>query len=185
MNQLFTVLHFLAQYIAAPTALHAFPAQDNGLVDLGYAKHIPIYINTTASGERVAIYKNIRFANAPTGYLRFRKPDTSLPIQDGLQNGKASMSDSTCISTAPWMVPFPGINGTTFGVEDCLFLDVYVPEEVKPGDYVPVLQWFTGSGYAFGGKEYFISPMGLFDRIKAAGLGKFIFVANNYRQVFE
>lgn len=28
------------------------------------------------------------------------------------------------------------------------------------------------AAYAFGGKEYFISPMGLFNRIKAAGLGK-------------
>lgn len=175
----------MAQYITASKISHACPSSSNGLVDLGYAKHIPTHINTTASGERVAIYKNIRFANAPAGNLRFRKPDTNLPVQDGVQDGKASMSDSTCISTAPWMVPFPSINGTSFGVEDCLFLDVYVPQGVKPGDGVPVLHWFTGSAYAFGGKEYFISPLGLFDRIKAAGLGKFIFVANNYRRVLD
>ncbi|KAJ3492194.1 hypothetical protein NLG97_g5451 [Lecanicillium saksenae] len=181
MKQLVFVAQLLAQYFYVSTASPTCPPPSNGLVDLGYARHVPTYINTTASGERVAVYKNIRFANSPTGDLRFRKPDTNLPKQTGVQDGKASISDSTCISTAPWMVPFPGINGTTFGVEDCLFLDVYVPEGVKPGDNVPVLQWFTGTAYAFGGKEYFINPIGLFDRIKSAGLGNFIFVANNYR----
>ncbi len=185
MKQILVVAQFLVQYFATSTALPTCPTRNKGLVDLGYAKHIPTYVNTTASRERVAIYKNIRFANSPSGNLRFRKPDTNLPTQDGVQDGEASMADSTCISTAPWMVPFPEINGTTFGVEDCLFLDVYVPEEVRPGDKVPVLHWFAGSAYAFGGKEYFINPIGLFDRINAAGVGKFIFVANNYRQVIQ
>ncbi|KAJ6786238.1 hypothetical protein PWT90_04910 [Aphanocladium album] len=182
MKQLLLVVaQLLAQCFRTSTASPACPAPSNGLVDLGYAKHVPTYINTTASGQRVAVYKNIRFGNSPTGDLRFRKPDTNLPMQVGVQDGKASISDSTCISTAPWMVPFHDINGTTFGVEDCLFLDVYVPEDMKPGDNVPVLQWFTGTAFAFGGKEFFVNPIGLFDRIRAAGLGKFIFVANNYR----
>ncbi|KAM3501949.1 hypothetical protein MY10362_005189 [Beauveria mimosiformis] len=181
MKQLLLVAQFLTQYISASSASFPYPPHNSGLVDLSYAKHVPTYINTTVSGARVAVYKNIRFANAPTGNLRFRKPDTNLPTQDGVQDGKASVQESTCISTAPWMVPFPDMNGTTFGVEDCLFLDVYVPEGVAPDDKVPVLQWFTGSAYSFGGKEQFINPMGLFDRIKAAGMGKFIFVANNYR----
>ncbi|TQV95176.1 lipase [Cordyceps javanica] len=181
MKQFLGVIQLLALGMVTSATASTCPSRNGGLVDLGYAKHVPTYVNTTASGERVAVYKNIRFANAPTGNLRFRKPDTALPTQDGVQDGKASKANSTCISTAPWMVPFPEINGTTFGVEDCLFLDVYVPQEVRPGDNVPVLHWFTGSAYAFGGKEYFINPLGLFDRIKAAGLGPFIFVANNYR----
>lgn len=164
-------------------AVSASPACTAGLVDLGYAKHVPTYTNVTASGQRVAIYKNIRFGNPPTGNLRFRKPDTNLHKQDGIQNGKATIGESTCISTAPWMVPFPDINGTTFGVEDCLFLDVYAPEGLKPGDNVPVLHYFVGSAYAFGGKEFFTDPMGLFDRMKVAGHKKFIFVVHNYRYV--
>ncbi|KAM3503180.1 hypothetical protein MY11210_008817 [Beauveria gryllotalpidicola] len=181
MKQLLVVAQFLMQYVSASSTSSPYPPHNSGLVDLGYAKHVPTYINTTASGMRVAVYKNIRFANAPSGNLRFRKPDTNLATQDGVQDGRASVPDSTCISTAPWMVPFSDMNGTTFGVEDCLFLDVYVPEGVAPDDKVPVLQWFTGSAYSFGGKEYFINPMGLLHRIKAAGMGTFIFVANNYR----
>ncbi|OAA51225.1 Carboxylesterase, type B [Beauveria brongniartii RCEF 3172] len=170
MKQLLLVAQFLTHNISASSASFPYPPHNSDLVDLGYAKHVPTYINTTISGARVAVYKNIRFANAPTGNLRFRKPDTNLPTQDGVQDGKASVPDSSCISTAPWMVPFPDMNGTTFGVEDCLFLDVYVPEGVAPDDRVPVLQWFAGSAYSFGGKEQFINPMGLFDRIKAAGM---------------
>ncbi|KAH6627988.1 Alpha/Beta hydrolase protein [Chaetomium tenue] len=153
---------------------------DDGLIDLGYAKHVPTYINTTASGQRVAVYKNIRFANPPTGNLRFRAPDTNLPHVDGVQDGKAS-PDLSCISSAPWFIPFPGLNGTTWGSEDCLFLDVYVPEGVKPGDDVPVLHNFHGSSYAFGNKEIFFYPMGLFDLAHKQNGGKFIAVANNYR----
>lgn len=182
MKQIFLLTQLLLQRLNLGLVFAGCPTEPKGLVNLGYAKHIPTFINTTASGQRVAIYKNIRFANSPTGNLRFRKPDTNLRKQHGIQDGKASIENSSCISTAPWMVPFPEINGTTFGVEDCLFLDVFVPEGVKAGDGVPVLQLFVGSAYAFGGKEYFFNPMGLFDRIKTAGHGKFIFVVNNYRQ---
>ncbi|SPN96553.1 uncharacterized protein DNG_00076 [Cephalotrichum gorgonifer] len=149
------------------------------LVDLGYAKHIPTHTNKTSSGHKVHIYKNIRFANSPTGTLRFRLPDTSLPKVDGIQDGSAPALSKDCISSAPAVAPFPPYNGTTWGQEDCLFLDVYVPDGVEPGDDVPVLHWFVGSAYAFGSKDMFVDPMGLFDLVDKDT--KFIFVANNYR----
>lgn len=161
-----------------------------GLIDLGYARHIPTSINTTASGLRVAIYNNIRFARSPTGNLRFRAPNTDLPHIDDIQDGTTSPdgpggpggpNDVSCISSAPWYIPFPGLNGTTWGQEDCLFLDVYVPEGVKPGDDVPVLHNFYGSAYAFGSKGTFFNPLGLFDAGERFNGGRFIAVANNYR----
>lgn len=114
--------------------------------------------------------------------MRFRKPDTDVSYQHGIQDGRDRLENSTCISTAPWQVPFP-VNGTTYGSEDCLFLDVYVPEGVKLGDNVPVLHWFVGSAYAFGSKEFLSNPMGIFDQMHTIGEEKFIFVANNYRFV--
>jgi carboxylesterase type B len=131
----------------------------------------------------VSVYKNIRFANPPTGNLRFRLPDTQLPKTPGIQDGNVPDLENDCISSAPPGAPFPPFNGTTWGREDCLFLDVYVPDNVKPDDSVPVLQWFTGSAFAFGSKEMFLSPLGLFDAMDEDS--KFILVANNYRSVNE
>lgn len=159
-----------------------YPFLPPGLVQLGYARHIPTYINTTTSGQRVTIYKNIRFANAPTGNRRFRAPDTKLPRVDAIQDGKLPWQSADCIASAPGYIPFPGLNGRTWGREDCLFLDVYVPEGVRPGDDVPVLHNFYGGAYSFGNKEMFFNPMGLFDLMHKENGGKFV-VANNYRFV--
>ena len=100
---------------------------------------------------------------------------------EGIQDGSYPPLYTDCISAAPPEVPFPRFNGTAWGREDCLFLNVIVPEGVKPGDNVPVLHWITGSAYAFGGKDSFLGPLGLIDGIKNNPNEKFIFVANNYR----
>ena len=150
------------------------------LVDLGYAKHIPTTTYTTTSGRNISLYKNIRFAKPPTGDLRFRLPDPNVSKIPDIQDGKVADEQSThCISSMPAVAPFPPYNGTTWGREDCLFLDVWVPDGIEPGDKVPVLHWFVGTAYAFGSKEMFVSPKGLFDMMSDDT--KFIFVANNYR----
>lgn len=156
-------------------------SEPKGLIDLGYAKHVPTSVNNTASGRKVSIYKNIRFANSPTGGLRFRHPDTHLPAEHETQDGNHPPMSLDCISSAPQSVPFPDLAGRTWGQEDCLFLDVYVPEGVEEGDDVPVLHFFVGSAYAFGSKDHWFSPMGLFEHMFEKYDGKFIFVANNYR----
>ena len=185
----FIMLFLLKFLLLFPIALPhlykaaASPLEDcdghHPVIDLGYAKHVPTFVNETKSGRKIFIYKNIRFANAPTGNLRFRRPDTDLPRSDGVQDGRVPWASTDCIASAPAQAPFPGINGTTWGYEDCLFLDVYVPENVKPGDKVPVLHNFFGSAYAFGSKEMWSSPMGLFDL--NSKYDKFIYVTNNYR----
>ncbi|THC90360.1 hypothetical protein EYZ11_010184 [Aspergillus tanneri] len=147
-------------------------------VDLGYATHVPTYINTTESGTRIGLYNNIRFAQQPTSSLRFRKPHTPPPSQHGIQDGRDRLFSSDCVSAAPPQVLFPTINGSAWGQEDCLFLNVWVPEGVRPGDNVPVIHWLHGSAYAFGSKDLF-NAMGLMDLIKRRE-DRFIFVASNY-----
>jgi carboxylesterase type B len=161
--------------IIITTAALQFP-----LVDLGYATHAPTYINTTASGTRVGLYNNIRFAQPPTGALRFRKPSTPPLSQEGIQDGRDRLFSTDCVNAAPGMVPFPGLNGSAWGQEDCLFLNVWVPEGVRPGDNVPVIHWLHGSAYAFGSKDLLINAMGLMDLIQKPE-DRFIFVASNYR----
>lgn len=71
--------------------------------------------------------------------------------------------------------------------EDCLQLDVVVPEEIynktEPGYGAPVLVWLYGGGYTIGEKTGFgqFQPYGLFERAQAVSGEKFIFVAPNYR----
>ncbi|KAH9984344.1 Alpha/Beta hydrolase protein [Xylariaceae sp. FL0662B] len=174
-----SIFAWIIAFSAANPVFPRWPTHPAGLVDLGYAKHVPTFINTTATGKKVAIYKNIRFANPPTGDLRFRKPDTDLPKTEGIQDGNVPWASLDCISSAPPGSPFAGMNGTTWGHEDCLFLDVYVPEGVKPWDKVPVLHYLFGSAFAFGSKDVLFNPLGLFDLANKDE--KFIFVTNNYR----
>lgn len=73
----------------------------------------------------------------------------------------------------------PGMNGSTWGSEDCLFLDVMVPEGVDIESPVPVLHWVFGGGYITGSKDWGGYPAALFDRMELDG--KFIVVSSNYR----
>jgi carboxylesterase type B len=61
-------------------------------------------------------------------------------------DGKYPQNATDCLISVPSYYPFPRINGTSWGSEDCLFLDVKVPEGVRAGDNVSVLHWFYGSG---------------------------------------
>ncbi|KAF1993501.1 lipase [Amniculicola lignicola CBS 123094] len=153
------------------------------LIDLWYAKHIPTFENTTSANATLLSYNNIRYAEPPLGWKRFRKPQTPPPYQHKIQNGDLSSWETDCLSSAPVGVPFPLLSGLTWGSEDCLFLNVVVPKGVKEGDKVPVLHWVVGSAYAFGGKDWvgfglnayglFNQPLNLTDR--------FIIVTHNYR----
>ena len=149
-------------------------------VDLGYAVHVPTYVNSTTSGTQVFLYNNIRFAQPPTDDLRFRKPRTPPPQEAGIRDGSYPLY-TDCVSSAPLEVPFPGINGSTWGQEDCLFLNVWIPEGVRPGiDRVPVVHWLYGSAYAFGSKDMLVDGMSLMDHVKNPD-DRFIYVASNYR----
>lgn len=101
-------------------------------VDLGYATH--------TSGTKVFLYNNIRFAQPPTGDRRFRKPVTPPPHKPGVLNGRNHLLKSDCVNSAPREMLVSELNRTTWGQEDCLFLNVLVPEGVYPGiDTAPVI----------------------------------------------
>ena len=70
-------------------------------------------------------------------------------------------------------------------VEDCLFLDIYVPASVLEGNIqVPVVVWFYGGAYIFGSKHQFdISKIPLYSGqgLLKATQDPLIFVVGNYR----
>lgn len=146
------------------------------------------------------LFKNIRFAAPPTGDLRWAKPAPP-GQQSGVQDGSYG---PICIQ-APIKGPQltgPGANSPvgqafnqflggvpvpsfTAASEDCLFLDVYVPAKAvrNPALKLPVISWYYGGAYIFGGKDSFEPVLPFYDGtgpIQASD-GNVIFVTSNYR----
>jgi para-nitrobenzyl esterase len=78
-------------------------------------------------------FKGIPYAQPPVGPLRWKPPVTDVHwngVRDGSQYG----------AMCPQVV-----NGKVEGSEDCLFINVWRPEE-KPKHPLPVMIWLTGGG---------------------------------------
>ncbi|KAI9866603.1 MAG: hypothetical protein M1813_001155 [Trichoglossum hirsutum] len=169
-------------------------------VDLGYEIHQASSFNSTGGYYN---FSNIRYGQAPVGDLRFSAPLPPLTDRSVVQkgdigracpqalpvwylralaeltgSGNPNASDSDLIPPAD---PREG--------EDCLFLDVLVPEKIfaKAGNTgglgAPVMVWIYGGGFTFGEKANSGNPAGLILRSQEGdktGLGV-IYVAINYR----
>jgi para-nitrobenzyl esterase len=83
-----------------------------------------------AVADGVAVFKGVPFAAPPTGDLRWRPPQ---PPAKWTETRKASAFSPTCVQA-----------------EDCLYLNVYEPADVKQGDRLPVMVWIHGGAFLFG-----------------------------------
>ena len=94
---------------------------------------------------RYASFQGIRYAQAPSGNLRFRPPVAYFDTE-----GVFSVSEDVFIGCPQ----VPQLFNPTKGQEDCLFLNVYVPEQVGNivcfifflenfSDYIKVQKLFT------------------------------------------
>jgi len=145
---------------------------------------------------------NVRFAKAPTGNLRFRKPEKPDPFT-GVQSDN---KDITCTQIIPetglnilgdgafYNNLSPIINQIIFsignfiwgyaqgGQEDCLFLDVYVPGRIIRGETktkVPVVTWITGGAFLLGSKTF--GGLYSYSHIIDEAKGGLVAVSINYR----
>ncbi|KAL9074453.1 MAG: hypothetical protein Q9161_002241 [Pseudevernia consocians] len=145
-------------------------------------------------------FKNIRFAAPPVGELRWAKPaapETETDIQDGsygpiciqaplkgpqLTGAGASSPLGEAANQFLAGIPVPYFANAS---EDCLFLDIYVPAAAveNPSVKLPVVSWFYGGAYIFGGKDSFGDILPLYDGtgVLQESAGNVIFVASNYR----
>ncbi|KAJ6016159.1 hypothetical protein N7540_010750 [Penicillium herquei] len=179
------------------------------IVDLGYELHQAISFNST---QGLYNFSNIRYAAPPVGDLRFRAPVAPARNRTKVQNGTVGrvcpqavpiwfeyieppfllsilegtqFNLSTDISSYPYVPTTPDPRTT----EDCLFLDVIVPEEVfnrsrssrisSRKSLAPVLVWIDGGGFVQGDKTQ-LDPSGLVKRSTVVGDGV-VFVSINYR----
>lgn len=155
------------------------------VVDLGYALHAPQI--TTSQDERTYYnFSNIRYAAPPVGSLRFQLP------QDPINNRSAGVQDGTygkiCPQAyTPWQNPsFVTAPPGEMESEDCLFLDVVVPESAwnqRSNLSRPVMVWIHGGGFQIGAKwgGPSTNPLGLQDRSFDEDGEGVVFVALNYR----
>lgn len=161
----------------------------NYTIELPYANHTPTFIGKSLG---LVIYKNIRYAQTPTGPLRFSKPIAPLEVTEDKPTYDGKTQGHSCYQAVPqWVINTQKLANPDFDWEewldtstdgeDCLFLDVVKPLNVTEEEMgtLPVLVWIYGGGYAFGAKENPIyKPDGLKTR---AGDNKFVWVTLNYR----
>ena len=121
-----------------------------------------------ALGSTFASFQGIRYAQPPLNELRFKPP---IPYYDeGGIYDVSKESNITCVQLK---------NGVALGQEDCLFLNVYVPDWVLdwvlPSPILPVMVWIHGGGLQTGSNSYaFYGPQHFTER-------DVIIVSINYR----
>lgn len=154
-------------------------------------------------------FSNIRYAAPPLGELRFTKPEKPAVNRSVVNTGSygpicPQANPAWEAIAAEWIPLYLSGNQTTFNEsqfatssnstalpaqdprtnEDCLFLDVFVPQSVfenRGGYGAPVAVWIYGGGYTAGSKVSSGSPAGLLARSEGAQESGLIYVAMNYR----
>ncbi|KAK3673376.1 hypothetical protein LTR78_006609 [Recurvomyces mirabilis] len=142
------------------------------VVDLGYATYLG-YVNETSE---ITYYRGIQYAQAPIGPLRWQKPHA---IEASNEYDGATLNATTvapiCYGSLPRsIVPanFPGIPG---GSEDCLILDVLVPNRPR-STRLPVIVQIHGGGYTFGSAQSYPG-----DALVHSANGSVVYVSIQYR----
>lgn len=102
------------------------------VVNLGYATYTGNYLAEVKQNE----FLGIRFGAPPVGERRFRAPQD--PGFLGHQN--ATTFPPVCYG----IESKPDAANTS---EDCLFLSIYAPSNLKQNEKVPVFVWIQGGGF--------------------------------------
>lgn len=155
------------------------------VVDLNYALYAP-QITTSPDARTYLNFSNIRYAAPPTDSLRFQLPqdpvdNRSVGVQDGTY-GKICPQSYTPWQNSKLVTAPPG----ELESEDCLFLDVVVPDKVwnqRCNTSRPVIVWIHGGGFQIGAKwgGPMTNPLGLQDRSFDEDGEGVIWVGLNYR----
>ncbi|XP_061188098.1 carboxylesterase 1C-like [Saccostrea echinata] len=92
--------------------------------------------------KKVLTFYNIPFAKPPVGELRFAKP---VPYGSWTGTLNATEIGNQCMQYDP-MSQIPGVEST----EDCLYLNIYAPNNVSGSVKKPVMVWIHGGGFVIG-----------------------------------
>lgn len=115
---------------------------------------------SSAAGRMIDAFRAIPYAQPPVGDLRFKDP---LPAKDW----QGTTLDAS--REGPKCIQFNSIvqDGLVLGQEDCLYLNVYVPQVNGTNDPLPVMVWIHGGAFYMGsgnGETDMFGPNYLLDR---------------------
>lgn len=113
-------------------------------------------------------HHSIRFAAAPLGSLRWQAPQSPQSNRSDVIQANAFASECPQSSLSVEPATSPGTSAS----EDCLFLNVYAPENASN---LPVLVWIHGGGYGLGNGQEDLTT------IINANNNSFVGVAIQYR----
>ncbi|KAJ5281976.1 hypothetical protein N7478_007348 [Penicillium angulare] len=116
--------------LASGTSASSFPR--SGIVDLGYSQYQGLSLH-----NGIDEFLGMRYARSPVDKFRFRAP------QDPVETN--AVQDAT--SFGPVCVGVGQSNSATLA-EDCLFVNVWRPNNASTGDNLPVWLFIQGGGYA-------------------------------------
>lgn len=114
----------------------------------------------------VMVFRGVPFGAPTSGANRWRAPQTVTPWKNTLD----------CFTNGHVCPQLDVNDGRFLGDEDCLFLDVYVPQKTSKTPR-PVLFWIYGGGYVIGDNWEF----GKYDAKNITKSHDYIVVAPNYR----
>lgn len=107
---------------------------------LGNIRGMKRAVPHTSPSEKVHVFYGIPFAKPPVGELRFAKPQPYGKFNDTFD---ATKMGSACLQPPV----FPDIKHYS---EDCLQLNIYVPNNISTSNKKSVMVWIHGGGYALG-----------------------------------
>ncbi|KAJ7785819.1 Alpha/Beta hydrolase protein [Mycena metata] len=130
------------------------------LVSAGYASvclAVPVLVTTTSGilagtqSNGVSSFKGVRFAQSPTGQLRWAAPVpfTALALQTATALGPACLQQFPFASSQVDQLLFNNPSDPPPESEDCLFLNVWTPASSFT-QKLPVLVWIYGGALDFG-----------------------------------
>lgn len=124
-------------------------------------------------GSAVKQYLGIPYAKPPVGELRFKRPE---PVERRRQTYAANMMPPACVQYTAY--PFPWYDFQDGKSEDCLYLNMWVPDKLLSGllsDYSTMF-WIYGGGFSVGSNRKEI-----YEAQALAAKGNVIVVTINYR----
>ncbi|XP_077526875.1 acetylcholinesterase-1-like isoform X2 [Haemaphysalis longicornis] len=121
----------------------------------------------------VQAFLGIPFAEPPVGALRFARPVPKKPWQGPL---RAMEFSKPCFQRRGNIPQVPWQGDETESSEDCLYLNVWTPQNRCSGAPTAVILWLHGGSYRIGSTD-----LDLYDGSALAGYGQVVVVSANYR----